>query len=247
MALLGAVYCQTELSRGRRFGAGLIGFVALSFLAKGFLGVLGLPVLVAAWWHQRPRTSLAPRCWLGAALGVALLAVAYEAWFWSRTQQSFFQLYLSAQGAHVARDEQRGLLQKLATTPYYLVNLLWFAIPGSLLSVLEAVRTLRSKAPASVMQKLTGTSIVCCVLALAPLTRRAARYVFPVYPLVQILGAITAARLFPGLRGRLERRGGRLPWLLMIALLSLVAGRVYFDARFYSNINPLHAPTQPGR
>ena len=74
---------------------------------------------------------------------------------------------------------------------------------------------------------------------LSLMARRAVRYSFPLIVLLALPGAVALCQNFPSVRRALERQQARLPWLLMAALLGVVAARVWFDGHAYRFVNLL--------
>ena len=115
------------------WGVGLAGAAVLAVAIKGALGLLFFPAMAIAWLllSRRPRELL----WLAfAAAMVVLAAIGYEAAFRDLTGESFHASYLAIQTGYVAHHEQLGLGAKLLNPLYYLANIAWFALPGSLLA-----------------------------------------------------------------------------------------------------------------
>ena len=184
-AVFGALLCAA--SEKPRVLA-LAGFVVLAIAIKGGLGLAVFPIVLA---FRRRRAEL-----LGLLVGAVLSALfiaAYELAYRRVTGQGFVAGYLHHQLPGVIEGERLGLLHKLANPFYYLGNLAWFALPGSLVLLLEALRRKplpwRTLAPAA-----------ADVALLSLMSRRAVRYVFPACGLMNLAGAQALTERAPLLR-----------------------------------------------
>jgi glycosyl transferase family 87 len=232
LAFLGGFWCLRELPRSRWFGAGFALCGLLAFAVKGVLALSFFPVMLAFWRVASKRwTDLA---WFAASgLLIAVFAASYELAFRRATGRPFFSPYLEIQTGYVAAFEQRAVWKKLSNPVYYLANILWFALPGSLCAAVGFWRARRRREPLRLDQWTALAGSGTLVLLLSTMTRRAARYIFPAYALVHIPGARTLLELFPAVRRFLEGRRAWMPYLLMAGLLVLLPLRVAFDLRFY--------------
>ena len=218
-AYLGALWCIAD-ERPRPWA--LAGFLLLAVAIKGGLGLAVFPVALAAIWSCHRRPADFKGLILGVVLSVAFCAV-YELAFERVTGQGFFAAYLHRQLAGVIEGERSGTLHKLATPFYYLGNLAWFALPGSLALVIEWLR--RGRLPRPVQQSLSPAA--ACVAVLSLMSRRAVRYVFPAYALCILAGAQLVADRAP-VRDFLQRRARLLEPALAALLLAAAAARVAF-------------------
>ncbi|MCI0569865.1 MAG: glycosyltransferase family 39 protein [Myxococcaceae bacterium] len=263
-----ALLCFLRRREALRFSVGFVAWAVAAFAVKGVLGLLLFPAAFALWLAERPRWR---EVWLfvAALVAVGLTAALYELAYAAHTGESFFAGYVGAQLSYVERAEETGLWQKLLTPAYYAANLLYFALPGSLLLLVALVRPSRpltshpSSLPDSpptsplplgegqgegvVRQRITastGLRLVmlaggAAVLGVSLMTRRAARYVFPVYPWLAIPAAQEALRRWPRLGRFLDARAQLLPWVLMGVVLLVVCGRALTNSVLTQHINPL--------
>jgi 4-amino-4-deoxy-L-arabinose transferase-like glycosyltransferase len=239
-----ALLCLLRRHEGARYGWGFVAWAVGAFLVKGILGLMLFPAAAALWardWlRERPRWAGTWRgAWplVAAAVAVALSAALYEAAYAARTGVSFFGAYVGAQMAYVQRFEATGVLQKALNVPYYAANLLYFALPGSLL-LLAALGRRRPEGPTAA-QRMVAVGGGAAVLAVSLMTRRAARYVFPVYPWLAVPAAEEALRRWPRLKDWLEARAQLLPWLLMGLVLLVTLGRALLNPVLTQHIDPL--------
>lgn len=229
-SLFGLV-CLVQIRRSTWFGLGLIGAALGSFLIKGVLGLLFMPMALLVWLAtlRRVRELL----WLGAsACVIGAAALAYEWAYLHATGHGFFSEYLGTQLGYVAQHEKASLLSKLANPAYYLAQAVWFALPGSVLAAWGLGRALREKRALTCAQRLAVFSGGGCVLLVSLMTRRAIRYIFPVLPFLHAPGAESFLARFPKAREWLRRREAALPYLLMAAILIIVGARILVNLRF---------------
>src|SRR6185295_6676105 len=231
-AFLAGFLCLRELPRSRWSGVGFSIAALCAFAVKGVLALSFFPATLA-FWLVVSRRFRDLRWFVLAALLIAAFAAAYELAFRRATGQPFFAPYVAIQAGYVAAFEHRALFQKLLNPFYYLANILWFALPGSLGAVLGFWRALRRRAPLRLDQWTAISGSGTLVVLLSAMTRRAVRYIFPAYALVHVPGARTLLELFPAVRGFFQGRRVLLPYLLMAALLVVLPLRVAFDLRFY--------------
>src|SRR5215471_1737144 len=139
LGLLAALYCVTELPAGTRFAVGLMASLTFAFAIKGVLGLIAFPIALTWWWlgRRRKRDLL---FFLVAFGGILVIAALQELAFRQVTGESFFARYLATQFQYVAAAERSGPWRRLWNLPYYLVNLFWFALPGSILAAVAAFR-----------------------------------------------------------------------------------------------------------
>lgn len=225
LALLGL-----ELSRRHLAFASLTAtaFVAL-LLVKGVFALFG-PVLCVVWLFcphlNAPRQALrAWRPWLGLALAILAMTAAallYELLYRTATGQPFWSFYVSRQFG-VAASSGSGSSSVAANAVWYLGRVLWFPFPWSVVLALLGARGLRAHfrdrtspgaprdpaARAGVAFAVATTILYVGLFSLS--TRKADRYIFPVYYALASIGAIGAVRTWPPLR-RLADRLDR-PWV----------------------------------
>jgi hypothetical protein len=227
-AFLGALYCLVSLDRGRRYGTGLALFALAAFLVKGILSLVLFPVLALWWWRSSGRDSPL-RYFAFGLISIGAVSLGYEFAYRHLTGHSFFGGYLGAQMAYVIREESHGWLRKLFNPLYYAVNILWFAFPSSMMFVYSLWRNRRLSEPARLISWACGGYAALVSL----MTRRAARYIFPVYLLLQPAGAEAINGVFPKLGSFFARYQTYLPYLLMSLLCLILVARVQADLHFY--------------
>jgi len=231
VGFLGALYCLRDpLRRGRSVGG--VSVAAFAWLIRGGLALALFPVLgLWWWWSSRRRGDL---LWFAAALAaIGLLSLGYE-WAYRRlTGESFFANYVLAQMTYVHRDEGIGLVRKLINPVYYAANILWFALPSSLLAIYAAYRTRRSKRPPTDAQALAYLGCGSHVALALPISRRAARYIFPAYALIHLPTAQFICDQAPALGDWLLRNEEYLPYALMLLLMLVLVARVAVDLHLY--------------
>ena len=232
LAYLGGFWCLHQMPRSRWFGLGFALFGLFAFAMKGILGLSFWPVMIA-WWAIVSRRRKDAVWFALSAVLIALFSGLYELAFRRATGQGFFAGYLGTQIGYVAFYEQRPVWGKLVNPFYYLVHLLWFSFPGSVLAAWGIWRSRRLAEPFTAAQWLAAAGSGGTVALLSLMTRRAPRYIFPAYALVHVPGAETLLRHLPRLRGFLERRAAWLPYLVMASLLVVLPLRIAADQRFY--------------
>lgn len=214
--------------------------LVLAVAIKGGLGLLVFPATLAGWWVLSRRRA---RLWqiAGGAVLTALSCGLYEVAFRHATGQSFLVAYLWSQTQGVALEQREGLLRILTNPLYYAGNALWFALPSSLLCGLALLQRRTGPGPPQTSRPLRLALAVFAAGAglLSLMARRAVRYSFPLIVLLALPGAVALCQNFPSVRRALERQQARLPWLLMAALLGVVAARVWFDGHAYRFVNLL--------
>jgi 4-amino-4-deoxy-L-arabinose transferase-like glycosyltransferase len=177
-AVLGALWCIAD-ERPRPLA--LAGFVLLAIAIKGGLGLAIFPAALAAIWAGRRRRADLHGLLLGA-LFCAVFVGLYEIAYRGVTGSGFLRGYLDHQLPGVIEGERLGLLHKLENPAYYLANIAWFALPGSAVLLIEAIR--RRTLPRGALAPAAAYVAVVSLMS-----RRAVRYVFPAYPLVSLAGA----------------------------------------------------------
>ena len=235
LGFLGGALCVLELNRTRWGGPLLAACAAWAFLIKGVLALAFFPVMLAIGLGVgAKRTPL----WLGiSALAVGAAALAYELAFRHATGHGFFAAYLQIQLGYVGTFEQRGALVKLMSPLYYGLNLLWFALPGSVLAFRAGLRAWRER-EARLPLRMGGLGAGVHLLVLSLMTRHAVRYIFPAYALVQLAGAPELTRLRK-LRAWISEHDALLPYLSMIALPVILALRITVDLHAYRFVDVL--------
>jgi len=177
-AVLGALWC-TASEKPKPLA--LAGFVLLAIAIKGGLGLAIFPASLAAIWTGRKRRADLIGLLLGAIFAAAFVGL-YELAYRHVAGRGFLAGYLDRQLPGVIEGERLGLLHKLANPVYYLGNIAWFALPGSAALLVESIR--RRSLP---WRTLAPAAAYVAVLSL--MSRRAVRYVFPAYPIVNLAGA----------------------------------------------------------
>jgi 4-amino-4-deoxy-L-arabinose transferase-like glycosyltransferase len=164
--------------------------------------------------------------WLGLVLTFAaavLLVLGYEAVYERTTGESFLEFYRSNRLGVSMRLTGSGLVwHSLRNVAFYLVRILWFAAPWSLVVVAAVWLWMRSRIAGTTPALFTQTSerVLCWTLAitavyivvLSPALVRAERFVFPTYFIIGAVGVIVAMRTSPRLR-EIATRADRYVWL----------------------------------
>lgn len=198
-------------------------------LACAFKGVLGLDVVVLA---LPLAFVLRGRAWtltwgVASLVFSAVLLVAYDAAYRSQTGIGFVEAYLDTQLNYVGQIERHPWWLKPWNVVLYLGKAAWFALPGVLL-LLANFRRVRVS---PVGPLLLGSLLV--VLGTSLMSRHAARYIFPVYPVLAVAGAVVA------------RHAAITAWLqtkekfVLVAVWLVVAARVLFASAVYKPVNVL--------
>ena len=236
LGLLAALYCVTELRTGTRFAVGLVVSLTFAFAIKGVLGLIAFPVALT-WWWLGPRRNRDLLFFVIAIGGVLATVALQELAFRHVTGESFFVRYVATQFQYIAAAERGGPFRRLWNLPYYLINLFWFALPGSVFAASSAYRGWRRRNLSRAARLVTGSGGVNLLL-ISTMTRRAVRYIFPLHALTQLMGAESAWNRSSRLARLLEEHGRRLPYLLVALLLAVFLLRLYADLHYYRFINP---------
>jgi hypothetical protein len=211
------------VARGWRGGWVALG-AALACAVKGALGAEAVLLVGAlAWGLRGPRAA----AWLAlqALAGAALAVGGYELLHRAATGGGFVGPYLAIQTDYVQQLEGRSLLDKPRNLGMYLLRLAWFSLPGTALAAWRWRQARRQPA----LALLLGVGLT--VLATSLMSRQAARYVFPCYPLLAVAGAVAAADT--GLARWLRDRSGRV--LLVVGAVAL--GRVVLGDLAFREVN----------
>lgn len=232
IGFLGALYCLSNLQRRPALGVGFVVFAAFAFAMKGMLALSLFPVLGLWWWvSSRRRGELV---WFAAAVGaVAAIALWYEGAYRGLTGESFFAGYLEAQLTYAYREERFGWLHKLTNLVYYPGNVIWFAFPSSMLALIAVLRRRRAGKALTPAQQLAFVGVGGFLALALPISRRAARYIFPAYPLIYVPAAELLCDRAPKLAVWLRRNEAYLPYALMLILMVVLTGRIAAELRFY--------------
>ncbi|MGV3620773.1 MAG: hypothetical protein ACO1OB_08145 [Archangium sp.] len=201
-------------------------FVAL---ACAFKGVLGLDVVVLALplaWVVGGRAWTVK--WGVASLVFSvLLLVAYDAAYCSQTGVGFVESYLDTQLTYVGQIERHPWWLKPWNVVVYIGKAAFFSLPGALL-LLANFRRVRVT---PVGPLLLGALLV--VLGTSLMSRHAARYIFPVFPVLAVAGAVVAKHA--AITAWLQAKE-KFVWL---AVFILVVARIVFASAVYKPVNVL--------
>ena len=232
IGFLGALYCLSNLPPRPLLGVGFVLFAAFAFSMKGVLGLSLFPVLGLWWWvSSRRRGEL---LWFAAAVvAVASIALWYEGAYRQLTGESFFAGYFEAQLTYAYRQERFGWLHKLTNLVYYPGNVIWFAFPSSILALIAVLRRRRAGKGLTQAQQLAFVGVGGFLALAIPVSRRAARYIFPAYPLIYVPAAELLCERAPKLAAWLRRNEAYLPYALMLILIVVLTGRIAAELRFY--------------
>lgn len=198
-------------------------------LACAFKGVLGFDVVVLALplaWTLRG-TAWTLKWGIASVLVSTLLLLAYDAAYRSQTGIGFVEAYLDTQLNYVGQIERLPWWLKPWNVVLYIGKAAWFALPGAVL-LLANVRRVRVS---PVGPLLLGSLLV--VLGTSLMSRHAARYIFPVYPVLAVAGAVVArhAAITSWLQAREK--------FVLLAVWLVVAARVSFASAVYKPMNVL--------
>jgi hypothetical protein len=222
-AFLGGV-AALACVRGRAARAALLALAASgAFLAKGVLGLTMLPVL-GAWVLHRDRSLRELPTFAAGVAGVALTAVAYQAWFRAATGGDFFASYFGAQLQYMRHAQVALSWERFAHPAYYALSLAWFALPSSVGAVLALARARARLARPAFGLLVVGVGAI--VLGTSLMSRRAVRYIFPAYALVHPGGVEELLLRFPRARAFLARHERALPFALAALLVAIAVARI---------------------
>jgi len=165
------------------------------FLVKGLAGLIHFPFwgLLYLYYFVFKGTHKRELLWL-VSLGLILFLTAglYELWFQEVTGYTFWRVYFEIQV--FGRGGTSG--KPFSSLFYYLPRALGYAGPWSLGLILLAenrreilLDSLESKKKLTFIY-LIGSIVVGYILSLGYFSRKASRYIFPVYYLIASLGAI---------------------------------------------------------
>ena len=204
--------------RARTHAAWLLLMVA-SFCALVLLkGAFAMFALVAAaiWALLIPASDGGSNrwAWVGlatAAGSAALMTAGYEALYARATGESFLDFYRSLRlGASISLTEARVVPHSLVNVAWYVLRLLWFAAPWSLIACVTAWFWLRARARGTREAEFAdGTDramawslvvVAVFIAVLSPALVRAERFIFPAYFIVGAIGAVSAIRWSPWMR-----------------------------------------------
>jgi hypothetical protein len=194
-----------------------------AFLVKGVLALSFFPIL-GLWAIYRGRSMKAVWPVVAAVPAVAVVALAYDAWFRHATGGDFFATYVGVQMTYMRKTGTLVSWTRLAQPAYYATSLCWFALPSSA-GVLAALWSTRGR--------LTRSALGLCaivaggfVLVGALMSRRAVRYIFPAYALVHPAGMEEALTRLPRLRRLFERDDRVLHVALAVLLVAIALARL---------------------
>lgn len=217
------VLCVIAANRHWLWAAACVG------LACAFKGVLGLDVVVLALplaWVLRGRAWTLTWGVASLVFSVVLL-VAYDSAYRSQTGIGFVEAYLDTQLNYVGQIERHPWWLKPWNVVLYLGKAAFFSLPGTLLLLANFKRVRVSP----VGPLLLGSLLV--VLGTSLMSRHAARYIFPVYPVLAVAGAVVArhAAITAWLKTREQ--------FVLLAVGVLVTARVLFASAVYTPMNVL--------
>ena len=216
--------------------------ITAGLLIKGVFVVLIL--MAAGLWTllnptQQPGSMARPI--VAVALGVvtmALVAMAYDAWYFNVTGETFWGPYWRRQlGPVTVATPLTGAATSLHHLGFYLLRIVWHPAPWSA-AILVAlwrrrshlVTPLRTSLPAREQRAalFVATYVTLVIGMLFPLSRFAERYAFSATFATGTIGAVIACREWAPIRGLQKRwtsssTAAALLWLVLI-LLRLVLG-----------------------
>jgi 4-amino-4-deoxy-L-arabinose transferase-like glycosyltransferase len=222
LLLLLALYATDRARRSWAWAPVVAGAFVGLVLAKGMVGLVGLPVCVL-WLLARGRgagadAGEADRRWavrggvalLGAVVAIGLAIAAYETLYRGATGESFLAVHLQRQLQPAMERQSEALVaQKAYNMVWYTGRLVWFPFPWSLtllVAALAVVRALAGDGVRSAFRRIDGrgealrglgfaVGVALLYAGLFSLSdRRADRYLFPAYFAVAAAGAVAALR-----------------------------------------------------
>jgi hypothetical protein len=241
-ALLFALYATERARKNPVWIAGMVAGFCGVLLVKGvFAGIV--PVVCAVWLVARaePGAFLRGtdrRAWAGIVLmPVAGLALAwgYDIAYSHVTGRSFLELYTGRQLPEGSLTGGAWVVRMSYAAAWYASRVIWYAFPWSLLAIGAAVAGIRRDGWRSALlprDRLAGWTtarqgawfglVSGCLLtaAFSLASRKADRYIFPVYFLIGAVGAGVALRRIPAV-SRLADRLDR-PWVPAAVYVGLV-------------------------
>lgn len=204
-----------------------------AFSIKGPLGLDTLLLVAPLAWVTHGRRWLL--LYLAfAAIAVVAFGALYDAAFHQATGSSFIEEYASIQFGYVEQAETHSFLTRPRNLAVYIGKLVWFSLPGALLLgwTLVTRRGWRSE-PGTRSARALMLGVLLVLIVTSFMSRQAGRYIFPCYPLLAVIGAVSMSGMRLGAwiapRGR-----------LVLALVFVVAlGRVLFAHVVYREVNLL--------
>ncbi|HME91252.1 MAG TPA: hypothetical protein VKE49_07500, partial [Myxococcaceae bacterium] len=112
-------------------------------------------------------------------------------------------------------------------------NVVWFAFPSSLLALIAVWRRRGTGNALTEAQQLAVVGVGSFLALALPISRRAVRYIFPVYPLIHLPAAELICDRAPKLAAWLRRNEAYLPYALMLILVVVLVGRVVATFHLY--------------
>ena len=216
--------------------------LAFSFIVmiKGLFAMFAL-VAAALWLMVIPGP---PRgadrwAWFGLVLtflAAVLVVAGYEAVYIRTTGESFLEFYRSNRLGVSFRLSGTGVVwHSLRNVVFYVVRILWFAAPWSLVVIGVTLVWLRSRVSGTASTTFTQTTERALLWALAitavhivvlsPALVRAERFIFPTYFIIGAVGVIAALRWSPRFHA-LAARADRYAWLPVAVWFAGVLSRV---------------------
>ncbi len=220
-------------------------WVALMIAAFGFIvmikGLFAMFALVgAALWLIFIPASVQGRDrwgWVGLTatlVAAVLLVIGYEAAYVRTTGESFLEFYRTQRlGVSIRLTGSGVIWHSLRNIIFYVMRILWFAAPWSLLAVAVIWVWLRSRMQGTPGLNLTSERALMWALAitavhiivLSPALVRAERFIFPTYFIIGAVGVIAALRWSLRFHA-LAVRADRYAWLPVAVWMAGVLSRV---------------------
>jgi hypothetical protein len=210
--------------------------VVAACCVKGVLGLDTLLLTTPLAWVLRGR-AWTLRLVASSLVAAAVFVALYEAASLALVGQSFLGEYLSIQLGYVGQAEAHGWLTKPRNLVFYLGKLAWFSLPGALLlgwALWRQRAWLREDRARPALALLLGVGLV--VVSTSLMSRHAARYIFPCYPALAVVGAVAAEG--SALARWLQAR----PRAVLGGLLLVALARVLLSEVTYRDVNLLPGP-----
>jgi hypothetical protein len=175
--------------------------------------------------------------WLGVVVtfvAAALLVFSYEAAYVRTTGESFLQFYRTNRlGVSISLTEPGVVWHSLRNVAFYVMRIMWFAAPWSLLVVAVTWVWLRSRIQGVPALSIVSERVLMWALAitavhivvLSPALVRAERFIFPTYFIIGAVGVIAALRWSPRFHA-IAVRADRYAWLPVAVWFVGVLSRV---------------------
>jgi hypothetical protein len=230
MCFLALLYGTHRARTNPAWIALMVGSFCTLVLIKGAFAMFAL-VSAALWLVLVPVSSDAKDradTWAWAGLALAVMAAAgvmmgYEVLYVRTTGESFLEFYRSTRlGESMDLGDPRVVPHAMVNVGWYLLRLVWFAAPWSVLAsgvIAVMARATVSRRAADTFEKSSQRGVWWVVLTtmvfiavLSPANVRAERFIFPTYFMIATIGIAAAIRRYSGV-SNLVATTDRFRWL----------------------------------